>query len=185
MKGDFLLIIKWWLYIFTVGIIFFPLSEMFFRKFFDRGYMFSKTLGIAGASYIVWLLSSLKIAAFSRTTIIIVFAVFFILIYVVLKGYKNLYSFIKEKPYIFIIEEIVFLAALIFWSYIRGMQPDIYGLEKFMDLGFVNALLRTKHMPPVDMWFAGKNINYYYFGHYICAFLTRFSAMDSARIILR
>jgi len=79
-----------------------------------------------------------------------------------------------------VFEELLFLAALVFWSYIRGLQPDIQGLEKFMDYGFVNSILRSKFFPPADMWFAGKSINYYYYGHYVAAFLTKLSGIPSA-----
>jgi len=53
-------------------------------------------------------------------------------------------------------------------------------LEKFMDFGFVNSILRSKYFPPADIWFAGKSINYYYFGHYVAAFLSKLSGIDSA-----
>ena len=77
-------------------------------------------------------------------------------------------------------EELLFLLALATWSFVRGFQPDIQGLEKFMDFGFVNSILRSRFFPPADMWFAGKSINYYYFGHYITAFLTKLTGIDSA-----
>jgi uncharacterized membrane protein len=80
----------------------------------------------------------------------------------------------------FLREELFFLLLLLGWLTLRGAQPDIHGLEKFMDFGFVNALLQTKYMPPADIWMAGKSINYYYFGHFFCAFLTRLTSIDSA-----
>lgn len=63
--------------------------------------------------------------------------------------------------------------ALPFAAYLamRGFNHDIYGLEKFMDFGFVNAALASPTMPPPDPWLAGATINYYYFGHAVTAFL--------------
>jgi uncharacterized membrane protein len=63
--------------------------------------------------------------------------------------------------------------ALPFVAYLamRGFNHDIYGLEKFMDFGFVNAALASPTMPPPDPWLAGATINYYYFGHVVAAFL--------------
>lgn len=49
-----------------------------------------------------------------------------------------------------------------------------------MDFGFVNSILRSQYFPPADMWFAGKTINYYYYGHYVAAFLTKLTGIDSA-----
>ncbi|MCJ7786929.1 DUF2298 domain-containing protein, partial [Patescibacteria group bacterium] len=81
---------------------------------------------------------------------------------------------------IFLFEEVLFLLGLVFWSLVRGFQPDIHGLEKFMDFGFVNSILNSRFFPPADMWLAGKTINYYYFGHLVTAVLTKISNLDSA-----
>jgi len=48
-----------------------------------------------------------------------------------------------------------------------------------MDYGFINSILRSPTMPPKDMWFAGQSINYYYFGHFITALLTKLSGINS------
>ena len=48
-----------------------------------------------------------------------------------------------------------------------------------MDFGFVNSILRSGYVPPQDMWFAGKSINYYYFGQYVTAFLTSLSRLET------
>jgi YYY domain-containing protein len=59
-----------------------------------------------------------------------------------------------------------------------------------MDFGFINTILNTSYFPPQDMWLApeknpetytsGFFINYYYFGHYLTAFLTKLSALSSS-----
>lgn len=86
----------------------------------------------------------------------------------------------KNHFRIFIFEEILFLAALFAWAYIHSFSPDIHGLEKYMDFGFINSILRSDFFPPKDMWFTPDFINYYYYGHFITAFLTRLSGLDPA-----
>lgn len=191
MLFDLNYIFLWWLTFFGLGIIFFPLTKKFFGNFFDQGYLFSKVLGILLSSYFVWLLASFRILPFGQLTIWIVL-IFGLLINLLLFHKKiRAFSFFSptnpsdSKPFsrtllIFVFEELMFLAALVFWSFIRGFQPDIQGLEKFMDFGFVNSILRSKYFPPADIWFAGKSINYYYFGHYVTAFLSKLSGIDSA-----
>jgi uncharacterized membrane protein len=78
---------------------------------------------------------------------------------------------------IFIFEEILFLAALFTWCYIHSFAPDIHGLEKYMDYGFVNSILRSEYFPPKDMWFPPLSINYYYYGHFVTAFLIKISGV--------
>lgn len=191
MLFDLANIFLWWLTVFVLGIVFFPLTKKFFGNFFDQGYLFSKVLGILFSSYLVWLLASLRILPFQKETIWLVLTIGLIVNLTLL--HKKLRSFVfhsksnspDDKYFsrtllIFFFEELMFLGALAFWSFIRGFQPDIQGLEKFMDFGFVNSILRSKYFPPADIWFAGKSINYYYFGHYIAAFLSKLSGLDSA-----
>src|SRR5690606_20373540 len=76
--------------------------------------------------------------------------------------------------------ELIFVVFLCLWSWVRSFSPDINGLEKFMDYGFMNSILRSEFFPPNDMWFAGKSINYYYYGHYVSALMTRMSMVPAA-----
>lgn len=72
--------------------------------------------------------------------------------------------------------------ALPFAAYLvmRGFNHDAYGLEKFMDFGFVNAALASPAMPPPDPWLAGSTINYYYLGHVVAAFLIELTGVPPA-----
>ena len=47
-----------------------------------------------------------------------------------------------------------------------------------MDFGFMKSLVNSRFLPPADMWFAGQTINYYYYGHFIAAFLTKLSGLS-------
>jgi uncharacterized membrane protein len=78
-----------------------------------------------------------------------------------------------------IIEELLFFGALLFWAHIRAHSPDIHGLEKYMDYGFMNSIARAEYFPPKDMWLTPFSINYYYFGHLTGAVLTKFSTISS------
>ncbi|HBF40133.1 MAG TPA: hypothetical protein DDW50_22855 [Firmicutes bacterium] len=172
----------WWFYIFLIGFIFLPLTVKIFSRFYDKGYLFAKTIGIAITAYLVWLFSSLRLIPFLRISIFGILLFTLGIIFFLGRGLATFKSLRTSKIFVrsLIGEEFLFLAALIGWSFIRSLRPEIYGLEKFMDFGFVNSILRTRYMPPADIWFAGSSINYYYFGHYICAFLTKLSGIDSA-----
>ncbi len=177
MVQDLTIILKWWLFIAGIGLIFLPLTKKVFANFFDQGYLFAKVLGILFSSYFVWLFASLKILPFNQLTILLVLILGVAVNFLIFR--KNR-SISRPLLIIFLLEEIMFLVTLIGWSLIRGFQPDIQGLEKFMDFGFVNSILKARYFPPADMWFAGKPINYYYFGHFITSFLTRLSGIDPA-----
>ena len=179
MINDFLLIFYWWILLFGLGVVFAPLTFRLFPRFFDKGYAFSKIIGILIVSYVVWLLGSLKILQFVPEA---VWLVVLLGVALNLKGLNPTLRRVRGKGLwkIVLFEEFLFLLCLTAWSFIRGFQPDILGLEKFMDFGFVNSILRSRYFPPKDMWFAGETINYYYFGHLMTAVLTKLSGLDSA-----
>lgn len=182
LKNEFGYVFIWWAVILVLGLMLFPLSATVFSTFNDKGYLFSKALGIAVSSYAVWLLSFLKIVKINALGCwsvllgcgLIVFFLFYKKARISLTGIKKG----DVLPWIFIGESL-FLFSLSFWTYLRGFNARIEGLEKFMDYGFVNSILRSGVVPPKDMWFAGEPINYYYFGQYVSAFITRLSGIKT------
>jgi uncharacterized membrane protein len=71
------------------------------------------------------------------------------------------------------VEEILFALGYFLYALVRGYQPEILGLEKFMDFGFIKSYLASPILPANDMWWAGSSINYYSFGHFWASILTR------------
>lgn len=175
---DLFFVFVWWFSLWLIGFIFLPLTVKIFPYFFDNGYLFSKTIGLVFLTLTLWVFSILKILPFYRVSIFVLLVLFLGVIFFKLKG-LGIIKPLKNKEF-FIYEEVVFFLALVFFSFVRGQLPDIHGVEKFMDFAFLNNLLRTKFMPPVDMWLAGKTANYYYYGHYVFAFLTKLTGIRSS-----
>ena len=78
----------WYLGLLTIGLIFLPLNSFLFRQLKDKGYLFSKILGLAVFSYLFFLFNVIKIVPF---TIEAVWGVLFIL------GLINWGVFLKKK----------------------------------------------------------------------------------------
>src|SRR3989338_6710845 len=173
---DTIYIIQWWFVFLIIGLIFLPLTSKVFGKFNDKGYLFSKVIALGLVSYFIFVFNTFRILPFNLITIILVVWVFLLLNLKL--GFK--FIDIKNKWKIFLFQEVLFLLGILFWSYIRGHEPSINGLEKFMDFGFINSILRSTYMPAVDMWFPPLPINYYYFGHYTTAVLTKLSMLPPA-----
>jgi uncharacterized membrane protein len=161
----------------ALGWIAWPIARKIFRSWEDQGYAMSKILGAAGVSFGMWLAGSAHILPFTWEATVGV-AAFMLGIGVVLNRIWPEKANVNKR--LIIGEEILFLAALIFWSWVKAHEPTINGLEKFMDFGFARSILQGKYFPPADMWFAGQPINYYYFGHLLMAVVTRLSNLDLA-----
>jgi len=183
--SDLINVLQWWIMLFVIGSIFLPLTLAVFPKFYDRGYIFSKILGISLVSYAIFILATIKLVAFSRLSSLFIL-VFFLFLFLCLNQLnknlliKNFIAVFRNKWRVFIFEELIFLLSLLIWSFVRAHQPDIHNIEKFMDFGFVNSILRSSYFPPKDMWLANSTINYYYFGHLVTAILTKISGINSA-----
>lgn len=173
---DLLYIFKWWIVFFLLGASFLPLTSKIFNSFIDKGYIFSKVIGLVFVSYLIYALGTFHLLKFTTLNILIVwFLCASVSLLFVRKDSVNFKKYLK----IFLFEEVVFLIALITWSFVRAHQPDIHDLEKFMDYGFINSILRSEYFPPKDMWLTPLSINYYYFGHLFTAVITKISHIPS------
>ncbi len=168
----------WYFVIFLLGIVFFPLTQKVFSKFIDSGYSLSKTIAVLITSYIVFVLGSLKIPVFNNYFTAGFVSVFFGLSIYFYKFNEKNDTKINLKLIIF--EEILFTFSFFLYTYIRGQQPAIHGLEKFMDFGIINSILRSKYFPPLDIWLSGSSINYYYFGHLASALLIKITNIKAS-----
>lgn len=179
LPSDVYAVLQWWLVLFLLGVGFLPLTLRLFAPFFDKGYLFSRILGSLIVAYVVFILGITHIAPFTVTTISITAIALVLIIFFLLKQKWKLWFLIKQNAFTFVIEELLFLTVLFVWAFIHSFSPDIHGLEKFMDYGYVNSLLRTEYFPPKDMWFTPFSINYYYFGHLVTAMLTKLSGLPA------
>lgn len=174
--------LSWYFYLLLVGIIFFPLTRRIFRQSLDGGYAFAKIIGIIVLSYSMFVLGAFRLVPFTREAILGVLAV------VAFFSYRNAFKgdilakLEKSSSLInwIIIEEGLFFCGLLLWTLVRGQEPSVHGLEKFMDFGFMQSIARAKFFPPLDMWYGpdavkpnGYPINYYYFGHLSGAMLIK------------
>ncbi len=183
MLNDLISIFIWWLSIFGLSLLSLPIVFHFFSKFWDKGYIFAKTISLILITYFTLILGVFKILPFSYLGLSALITIFLALDGIFLirhHHYLDFFAIIKKNFSIFLAEELAFLLILTIWSFIRGFAPDIEGLEKYMDWGFVNTALRSQFWPPIDMWFSGKVINYYYFGHLIFALITKISGVVSS-----
>lgn len=167
--------LQWYGMLLGIGILFFGITRKIFSGFFDQGYAFAKTVGILFITYAVFVLGNLHIVPFHLISLLV-----FLVLGAALGYYLNRKSHAKIPWRIIVFEEVFFLASLFLWTYVRGQEPSLRGLEKFMDFGFMQSILRTTYLPPLDMWYAKLPINYYYFGHLAGAIQIKLSALPSA-----
>ena len=167
---DVISFLSWWVMLLALGLGFWPLTSRIFSGFADKGWLFSKVLGVAVTGYVMWLLNTLHIVKFRNSACVLIAAV---CIFLNLFWMKKKKAVIEARRSLVLTEECLFLALFLLWTYLAGFRPGAYGTEKFMDYGFMATMMRGDYMPAEDMWYAGEQLNYYYGGQYYAAFLTR------------
>ncbi len=169
----------WWLALVVIGLVSFPLVSRVCGGLKDRGYSISKLVGLVILTFLVWMISSLRILPFGYISILISFLLLGGLsLYL---GRKNLRITNWPRKSI-IISESVFAAAFVIFLLIMALIPDIYfaAADDFMDFAVMGSTIRGDYFPPVDPWFAGESIPYYYGGHLLAAILTVITSVPLA-----
>jgi len=77
--------------------------------------------------------------------------------------------------------DLIFLIAFLVMAEMRYVNPSIAYAEKFMDHAFMASLMRTPVVPPLDPWYAGGNLNiYYYLGYWMAGAIGLTTAVPSS-----
>ena len=177
LRGDVWTFWTWYLLAAVLGVVGMAVTGRLFRGFADKGWMFSKVVSITITGFLTWFLVSIKLLKFTTVTcvgITVVFGIVCILLYE--KQRKAEYDCLPiDNLDLVYIEEILFFAVFLMWTYLAGFHPAAHGTEKFMDYGFMEAMMRSKTLPATDIWYSQGKINYYYGGQYFAVFLTKLS----------
>jgi uncharacterized membrane protein len=193
MGSDFWLVVRFWGTLFLVGAAAYPLTKRLFggwpasnatrsdAGWHDHGYLFTKAVGLATVTFLVYLAGMTHILPFTVGTVVVSLVIVFLsgLLVHVRKEDKSPHRR-RGDWRVMLVEEVFFFAALLLWSWVKGHESSIHGLEKYMDFGFTQSILNSRFFPAPDMWYSGLTINYYYFGHTVLAVLTKFSGIDLA-----
>ena len=160
-------LLQMWALVEVLGIICLPLTFTIFKNLPDRGWAFTKVVGIALLAFCVWFpLMTLQFLPFSQ---VFIAGVLLIILAFNVVGYarvwKTILQLIRTHLVYIIACELVFLGMVFLLGWIRSYGPNIQGYEMFMDEGFLASIMRSPHFPPSDMWLSGYAINYYYYAH--------------------
>ncbi|MGH2478611.1 MAG: DUF2298 domain-containing protein, partial [Ktedonobacteraceae bacterium] len=168
-------LLQMWALMEVLGFLFLPLTITIFHNLPDRGWAFSKAIGLATLAFCVWL--PLMIFQFLPFSQLFIFGMLLILAALNILGFlrvrKTLLDLMRSNFLYIVCIELIFFGMVFLLGWLRSYSPDIHNFEMFMDEGFLSAIMRSPHLPPNDMWYAGQPINYYYYAHYTIALLAK------------
>ncbi|MBK9055543.1 MAG: hypothetical protein IPL78_32950 [Chloroflexi bacterium] len=169
---------RWWLVLMVLGAAATPLTAYLLHRLPDRGYAFTKMIGLLLVSYLFWFLGSLGFLG--NTTGGIVLAVLIVagLSALALRQMAEpLIPWLKANSRQILTTELLFLLLFAVWVWVRAQNPTILNTEKPMEFAFLNSVGRSPQFPPLDPWLSGYSISYYYFGYVMVSVLARLSAV--------
>ena len=177
--SDTMNVISWILVLMVFGIAALPLSAYLFKNSNSAGFFLSQPLGLILVSVVIWTFTYIGIFRFNRIFIIAIILAMGCICYLIKPLRHNLVNRLSAPGVLenIAFEELIFAVALTVLCYLKGFLPDINGQEKFMDYGFIMSMLRNPTLPAKDMWLAGYNINYYYFGQFIYSLIIKLSGI--------
>ncbi len=158
-----------------LGLAFaFPL----FRRLPDRGAALARPFAILIPFWLLWLLASVGKLNFTRGNYWLILGTFGLAAaWSVYRHRKEWPAWLKIDGRAIGISEFVFWIAFAGFLTVRAFNPDLWhpawGGEKPMEMTYLYGVLRSEEFPPMNPWFAGGFINYYYFGFVLCGGLIK------------
>jgi len=177
-----------------LGLLTFPLAYRLFPALADRGYSLSRALGLLLWGFVFWLLVSFGLARNEVGGLLFTLALIVSLSFWALwardddasaipsagrgSQWGEMLGWLKSNLRLVISIEALFLVAFALWAFVRANNPEITsaGGEKWMEVAFINAILRSPTFPPHDPWLSGYAISYYYFGYVLTSMLAMITA---------
>lgn len=164
----------WLAVVFSVSYFLRPLIPINRLKLPDSGFGLSFGAGIFLCFYPAWTFSAVTGVEFADAVVYSSFVIMSVAGLAVRKFiYREDYArFFDFKKFLngFAVFAVIFVA--FFW--VIGFNPSVDpGTENYMDFGFMQTIYRQKSAIPVDPWFAGTKLNYYYLGQSLSVYMCR------------
>ena len=188
-KGKFqdnsiLAIIIWLLTINVISLIFFPIiwKISLIINFKFNGHL--KIISILFSAYLCWILVSLNLFEFTQiNTYLILIIPLIISLYIFITNKKQLITYLGGNYKNIVKFNRIFLISFLIFVFLRSLNPDLWhpyrGGEKPMELSYLSAILNSSNLPPLDPWFSGSAMNYYYFGLFIFGYLINLTQIST------
>lgn len=161
---------SWYLALQGMTLATLPLTLSLFPNLPDRGYAFSKSVGVLAVGFVFWLGYSYGLvrneAGGAWLMLIVVAATSWGVGRAVVAKARRRGNLGISWYYVAGVE-LLFLMVFIVWATVRAYDPAVNHTEEPMDLMFMYSLWGSATYPPHDAWLSGYPISYYYFGYWL------------------
>jgi YYY domain-containing protein len=182
--NSFAALLVWILLLVVLQAATWPLVQRLFRRFPDGGWAYARLTTLSLAAFLVWYPTAISVTEFRA-----IWCWIGLLLVAAASWYWGRRFPLERteeqntRRIAILGAEVAFWLAFFVFLLFRFINPDSYepvwGGEKPMEFAHINSILRSAHFPPVDPWFSGGYLNYYYYGSYLVAFLVKLTGIPS------
>ncbi len=171
-------VVLWALMLTLLGWIAFPFVYVALPNLRHGAYGLGRVVGLLLWSYVGWLLASLHILPHTRGVLwLVILLLAVVAAWIAYRHRAGMQRLLHDNWREIVFVDAIFLTLFLIWVGVRWLNPDLWhpvtGGEKPMDFAYLNAVIKSTWFPPYDPWFAGGNLNYYYFGFVMMGSLTK------------
>ena len=168
----------WLLVIELFSLVSFPIAYRAFSRMPDRGWAFSKPMGLLFVGFGTWMIGLTHTIPNSRWTVLIALILVGVMAWAAgRRRIPEMRAFIREHNGVIIAAELLFIAVFLGLTLLRASITSISHTEQPMDFMFLNAAVTSPFYPPNDPWLAGEAVSYYYLGYLMIGAVTLFSGI--------
>jgi len=160
-----------WLFILEIlGIIGMPASFYFLNQAFDKGIVSAKIIGLLIFAFVIWTIGYLEVFLIDKSLGITVLIILLIAALLIIQAKRKSFQLLIRESYKnILICEFLFISVFLSFALIKSMNSQIDHTEQPMDFAFLNSVFYAISYPPLDPWYSGYTIQYYYLGYVIFA----------------
>ena len=152
-----------WLFILEAfSLLAFPIAYRAFTRLPDRGWAFSKPLGLLLAGFATWMVGLSHTIPNSRWSVVLALLLVAGVSWIAARRIlPELRAFVRANAGAIGTAELLFVAVFLGMTLLRASITTIGGTEQPMDFMFLNATVASPYYPPNDPWLAGQSVSYY------------------------
>ena len=154
----------------------------FFQPLRSEGFAYSRIVGIAFLSLLVWITLNLGI-----NISVVMASLFWLLMFfgastgIIFHDRSMLKRLWLQRNKIFVTESIwIALFGIVLLA--RSLAPDAIATEKPMDLMIITSIFWSETVPPPDPWFSGMPLSYHHLGHLSAVIIGKLSQQSIGMI---
>ena len=171
----------WLLVLELFSIAALPLAYRAFSQLPDRGWAFSKPLGLLGIGFGVWAIGLTHTLSNSRLSVALALLLLATVSWAAARRLlPEIRGFVRANRNPIIATELLFVAVFAGMALMRASISTIGHTEQPMDFMLLNSVVTSPHYPPNDAWLAGEPVSYYYFGYLMIGAVTLLSGIATS-----